>query len=75
MQNTMNSGMGSLSDKEAKASGFKSAAEMQAFYANRARMRKGNKAGPGMGQMSDREKAPPKKKPAGRSLLDVLNGN
>lgn len=69
MQNHM-SGGGSVSDKEAKAAGFKSAAEMQAFYANRARMRRGNKAG----TQGKPAPAPQQRKPAGRSLLDALNG-
>lgn len=73
MQNHM-SGTGSLSDKEAKAAGFKSAAEMQAFYANRARMRKRGGSAPGTRGMGAQTEAEKRKKPAGRSLLDALNG-
>lgn len=71
MQNTMNSGSGSMSDKEAKAAGFKSGAEMTAFYANRARM--GRRGGTGT-QGKTLPQTPTKKKPAGRSLLDALGG-
>jgi len=83
MQNTLNSGMGSLSDKEAQKAGFKSAAEMKAFHANRARMRKrgGDAAGTtGMGAQTEREKraaAPaPKKKGSPLSrILGALGGD
>lgn len=47
MQNTMNKRSTGMSDKDARAAGFKSAAEMEAFYANRARMRQRGGSAPG----------------------------
>lgn len=60
-KNHMN-GSGGMSDKEARAAGFKSAAEMQAFYANRARMRKRGGDKPGV-------KTTPRAEDEDRSLL------
>lgn len=80
MQNSMSGGVGSLTDKEARAAGFKSAAEMQAFYANRARMKRGNASGKKVGRANT-----PEQRQSGedRSLLgrifkpvnDALSGN
>lgn len=78
MQNNM-SGGGVISDKEARAAGFKSAAEMQAFYANRARMNKRGGSAPG----TQGKGQPPSKEKRDGSLLgrifkpvnDALSGN
>lgn len=63
-------------DRDAQAQGFKSAAEMDAFYANRARMRKRGGSAPGTkGTPTQKEAAP--KKPSGNPLtrlLDAMNG-
>lgn len=82
MQNYMNEGAGSFSDKEAKAAGFKSGAEMTAFYQNRRRNRGGSKIPSGTGGQTSEEarmeKAKPKKRATGgvwERITNALSGN
>lgn len=79
VQNHMN-GTGALTDKEARAAGFKSAAEMQAFYMNRRRNRGGSKLPQGKGAPTNAEQqaAPPPKKRATSiwdRITNAMNGN
>lgn len=69
MHNTLNEG-GAVSDKEAKAAGFKSGADMTAFYANRERMRKRG----GSKITTSKPPSAPAPKPRGGGMLGRVLG-